>query len=161
MEARRARFEISTRLSAPAERVWAQAVNPEGINHELGPWLKMTMPKGIDPGMTIDEAPLGQTLGRSWILLGGLIPVDYDDLCLVERGPGMRFLERSRLGSASFWQHEREVIPDGSGCRITDGLEVEVRAPLRLLGGHRIAPRVVRVLFGHRHRRLAKRWGRA
>ena len=43
-----ASFEITTRLAAPAEQVWAAAVSEEGINHELGPWLRMTMPKAID-----------------------------------------------------------------------------------------------------------------
>ena len=156
-----ATFAITTRLAAPAEQVWAAAVSEEGINHELGPWLRMTMPKAIDPGMTIDEAPLGEPLGRSWILLRGLIPVDYDDLCLAERGPGMRFLERSQLGSARHWQHERAVLAAGDDeCEITDRLELELRAPLRAIGGTRVAERVVRALFEHRHRRLAARWNR-
>jgi hypothetical protein len=121
----------------------------------------MSMPKGMAEGATIDDLPLGKTVGRSWIRFAG-VPVDYDDLCLVERGPGMRFLERSRLGSASRWQHEREVIATGeTTCEITDRLEIEVRAPLRAIGGARLAPRIVRALFTHRHRRLADRWGRA
>ncbi len=153
-------FEITTRLAAPAEKVWAGAVDPEGINFELGPWVSMTMPKGIEPGMTIDDAPIGEALGRSWIRVLGFLPVDFDDLCLVERGPGMRFLERSKLGSASFWQHEREVVTvDAASCEITDRLEIEVRAPLRVLGGERLAPRIVKALFTHRHKRLAERWG--
>jgi len=157
----RSTFEITTALAAPAESVWAGAVEPDGINHELGPWVGMTMPKGIEPGMTISEAPLGKVLGRSWIRVAG-IPVDYDDLCLVEKGPGMRFLERSKLGSASFWQHEREVVATGeASCEITDRLEIEVREPLRTIGGKRVAPRIVRALFTHRHKRLAERWGRA
>lgn len=155
----RSRFEITTALHAPAAVVWELAVNLEGINHELGPWVSMSMPKGIGPGMTIDDAPLGEPLGRSWIKLAG-VPVDYDDLCLVERGPGMRFLERSKLGSASFWQHEREVVSSGEAtCEITDRLAIELRAPLRAIGGAGMAPRIVRALFRHRHKRLAERWG--
>ena len=155
-----ASFEITTRLAAPADEVWAAALSEEGINYELGPWLKMTMPKSIEPGMTIDDAPLGETLGRSWILLRGLVPVDYDDLRLVERGPGMRFLERSQLGSARHWQHEREVVPIGEdACEIIDRLKLELRAPLRALGATGIAERIVRRLFTHRHRRLRQRWG--
>ncbi|MDQ3729200.1 MAG: hypothetical protein M3355_06375 [Actinomycetota bacterium] len=153
-------FEITTALAAPAERVWAGAVDPDGINFELGPWVSMTMPKGIEPGMTISDAPIGEILGRSWIRVMRFLPVDYDDLCLVERGPGMRFLERSKLGSASSWQHEREVVPTGDAtCEITDRLEIEVRAPLRAIGGSRLAPRIVKALFTHRHNRLAERWG--
>ncbi len=53
------------------------------------------MPAGLQ-GKTIDDVEVGEPLGRSWILLGGLIPVDFDDLRLVELEPGRRFLERSR-----------------------------------------------------------------
>ena len=155
-----ATFEITTRLAAPAESVWAAARTEAGINHELSPWLRMTMPRGLQGGMSIDDAPLGEKLGRSWILLARVVPVDYDDLCLVERGPGMRFLERSQLGSARRWQHEREVRSTADGCAVTDRLEVDLRAPLRAIGGGVLARRIVRVLFTHRHRRLAERWGR-
>lgn len=159
MAAPTASFEITTRLAAPAEQVWTAAISEEGINHELAPWLRMTMPKSID-GMTIEEAPINEKLGRSWILLARFLPVDYDDLRLAERGPGMRFLERSQLGSARHWQHEREVLATGEGtCEITDRLELELRAPLRAIGATRIAERIVRALFTHRHRRLAQRWG--
>ena len=160
MTAPTANFAITTGLDAPADQVWAAALSEEGINYELGPWLRMTMPSSIEPGMTIDDAPIGEALGRSWILLAGFLPVDYDDLCLAERGPGMRFLERSQLGSARHWQHEREVLATGDEtCEITDRLELELRAPLRAIGGTRIAERIVRTLFTHRHRRLRQRWG--
>lgn len=120
----------------------------------------MSMPKGMRPALTIDDLPLGETVGRSWIRVARFLPVDYDDLCLVERGPGMRFLERSKLGTARVWQHEREVISTGEGtCALTDRLAIEVRPALRALGGARLAPRIIKALFTHRHRRLAERWG--
>lgn len=157
-----ATFEITTRLAAPAEQVWEAALSEAGINYELGPWLRMTMPRGLDEGISIEDVPLGEKLGRSWILLARVIPVDYDDLCVVERGPGMRFLERSRLGSARHWQHEREVIALGpASCGVSDRLEIELRAPLRAIGGATIAGRLIRTLFTHRHRRLRERWGGA
>ncbi len=58
-------------LPAAAEDVWARAVTPEGINDELRPLLRMTMPRSLR-GKTISEVPLGEPLGRSWILLFGL-----------------------------------------------------------------------------------------
>jgi len=157
-----ARFEITTRLATSADQVWAAALTPEGINHELGPWLRMTMPKAIAPGMTIEDAPLGETIGRSWILLARVIPVDYDDLTLVERGPGLRFLERSQLASARSWEHEREIVAvSDEKCEITDRVRFEPRAPLRIIGGAAIAARIIARLFGHRHRRLIERYGAA
>ena len=159
MPAPTASFEITTRLGAPAEEVWAAAISEEGVNDELRPWLSMTFPRDLDPETTIEDVPLGEPVGRSWIKLGRLVPVDYDDLCLVERGPGMRFLERSQLGSARHWQHERAVVPTGaSTCEITDRVQIELRAPLRALGGTRVAGRILRALFTHRHRRLRQRW---
>ncbi len=151
-------FEITTALAASAERVWSEAVTFDGVNYELGPRVSMTMPKGVDPASTIDDLRIGEPVGRSWIRVLG-VPLDYDDLCIIERGE-MRFLERSELASASLWQHERMVIPTGDEkCEITDRLEIELRAPLRKVGGARIAPRIVGALFKHRHKRLAERWG--
>ena len=86
----------------------------EGINDELAPILRMTMPPGLR-GKTVDTVEVGAELGRSWILLGGLVPVDYDDLKLVELEPGRRFLERSRTLTFAVWQHERTIEPEGDG----------------------------------------------
>jgi ligand-binding SRPBCC domain-containing protein len=144
----------NTALAAPAERVWERAISPEGINHELGPWLRMTMPRALR-GQTIDDVPIGEPLGRSWILLLGFLPVDYDDLMLAERGPGLRFLERSTMLSMRRWQHEREVKPKGDGCEVTDQLTFELRGPLAIVpGSGRLARAIVGWLFKHRHRRL-------
>ena len=46
-------------LPAAAEAVWARAVTPEGINDELRPLLRMTMPSSLR-GKTISEVPLGE-----------------------------------------------------------------------------------------------------
>ncbi len=154
------RFEITTRLAAPANEVWRAAVSFDGINDEFGPWLRMTRPRSIDPAMTIEDAPLNQELGRSWILFMRLIPVEYDDLMLVERGPAMRFLERSRLGSAKLWEHERQVVAvSDQTAAISDRLSLEPRLPLRVIGGGAIAGWVVGRVFRHRHARLVRRYG--
>ena len=147
----------SSCLPVPAGEVWARAVTEPGINDELWPLLRMTFPRDLR-GLTIDEVEVGAPLGRSWILLGGLVPVDFDDLCLVELEPGRRFLERSRTLSFSVWQHERLVEPNGNGrCRITDRLGFELRSPLaRMPGSARVARRIVAAIFRHRHRRLAR-----
>ena len=148
-------------LPAAAEAVWARAVTPEGINDELRPLLRMTMPSSLR-GKTISEVPLGERLGRSWLLLFGLVPVDYDDLMLAERGPGFRFLERSTMLSMSAWEHERTVKEMGEGCEVTDRLTFQLRRPLAAVpGSARLAGAIVARLFAHRHRRLASYWGRS
>jgi ligand-binding SRPBCC domain-containing protein len=148
-------------LPATAEAVWARAVTPEGINHELRPLLRMTMPRSLR-GKTISDVPLGERLGRSWILLFGLLPIDYDDLRLTEQGPGFRFLERSTMLSMRCWEHERTVSPAGEGCEVTDRLTFQLRRPLAAVpGSGRLARAIVARLFAHRHQRLATYWAEA
>jgi hypothetical protein len=86
--------ERTTALAAPAERVWARVTTFAGVNDELRPWLRMTAPRRLRDA-SLDDVELGRPVCRSWVLLGGVVPVEYDDVTLVERGPGMRFLERS------------------------------------------------------------------
>lgn len=135
--------------------MWERAASSEGINAELRPWLRMTVPRRLR-GMTIDDAPVGEVAGRSWILLFGVLPVEYDDLRLVELEPGRRFLERSAMFTLRTWQHERVVEPvDERSCRLTDRLAFELRRPLAWLpGSARVVEAIVGALFGHRHRQL-------
>ncbi|HUP98921.1 MAG TPA: hypothetical protein VM093_00510 [Aeromicrobium sp.] len=143
----------SSRLTAPADAVWNRVVTPAGINDEFWPWLTMSMPKGSD-GLSIDTLDLGRPLGRAWIRLFGILPVDYDDLTIAELEPGRRFLERSRLFSASRWQHERTVEPiDARTCRVTDRLEFTPRR------GFVIGPVLIALIFRYRHWRLRRRFG--
>jgi hypothetical protein len=149
--------EQSSVVAADADDVWARAISEEGINDELRPILRMTMPAALRD-KTIDDVEVGVPLGRSWILLFGLIPVDFDDLCLAELGPGHRFLERSSMLSMRVWQHERLVEPVGeASSRVTDRLSFELRRPIAWIpGSSRLARAIVAALFGHRHRRLAR-----
>jgi ligand-binding SRPBCC domain-containing protein len=149
-------FEIETDLAAPAEAVWRRVTTQQGINDELLPVLRMTMPRALR-GITIGDAPVGENLGRSWLLIFGLIPVDFDDLTIAELEPGRRFLEQSTMLTQSRWRHERIVESHGSGCRVTDRLGWQGRA--RALGA--LFGLAVPVIFRHRHRRLRRRFGAA
>jgi ligand-binding SRPBCC domain-containing protein len=142
--------EVSTRVGADPARVWDRVASIEGVNHELGPWLRMTAPPGVDQ-IDLDEVPLGKRWFRSRVLLFGVVPVDYDDLTVAELEPGRRFLERSTMFSMRVWQHERVLEPDGDGTFVTDRLTFTPRA----LVSKGVARRVVRAIFRHRHRRLA------
>src|SRR4051794_26882302 len=90
------RGEVITRsrLNAPPARVWEGVASFEGINDEFRPWMKMTAPRAVRErgleGVTLDER-----ICRSWVLLFGVIPFDYDDITLVRLEPGRSFLERS------------------------------------------------------------------
>ncbi len=149
----------SVALAASAIEVWERAVTFAGVNDEFAPLLRMTRPRGA---ATLLAAEPGVPLGRSWLLLGGLVPIDWDDLCLVEIEPPRRFLERSSMATMTSWQHERTVEPLGDGCALTDALRFELRRPLRWTpGADRLAARIVAAVFAHRHRRLVLAHGAA
>lgn len=154
------RFEIKTALAVDADELWEQAVTFEGVNYELGPVLKMTMPPGARGGRTIADMAPGERLGRSWLLLGGVLPVDYDDIGIAELGP-RRFQERSRMLSMSIWEHERVVEAAGErSCTVTDRLGFTLRGPLGRIGAaDSLATLMIGATFRHRHRRLVRRHG--
>jgi hypothetical protein len=147
-------FEIATDLAAPPEAVWQRVTTPEGINDELLPLMRMTTPPALR-GVTIGDVRVGESLGRSWMLLFGLIPVDFDDLTIAELEPGRRFLEASTMLTQSDWRHERIVDARERGCRVTDRLRWRGRVPLFDV----VFGVAVPVLFRHRHRRLRRRFG--
>jgi ligand-binding SRPBCC domain-containing protein len=150
--------ERTSRIDRPAAAVWERVTTPEGIRHELLPILSMTMPPGLR-GRTLEDAPqvLHRPLGKAWLLLFGVIPVDFDDMTLVGFEPGRNFHEVSRMALLPTWEHERTVTPDGdAACVVHDRLTFEPRLA-GLPGVRRVAAAVVGALFSHRHRRLA-RW---
>lgn len=146
----------SSRLAAGQPAVWDRIASFEGINHELGPLMRMTAPRHLS--LEPDSVPLGKPWFRSWVLLFGVIPFDYDHLCIVELEVGSRFLERSTMLSAKVWEHERtlDALP-GGGTRVTDRVAFEPR--IRPIGG--LHERVIRATFRHRHRRLRAFFGAA
>ena len=145
------RFEVSSVVPASPAAVWARVSTIEGINHELMPLAAMTCPArfaGLDPA----TVPLGERLFRSWILLFGVLPVDFDDLTLARVEAGRGFLETSTMLSQRQWVHERILEPVDGGCRVTDRIGFEPRIP----GGARAFLALFRFFFRHRHRRLAQ-----
>jgi len=146
-------FEVSSRLAAPADTVWRHATSIRGVNAELFPLVRMTHPRGLD-SLAERGAPLGTRVFRSWILLFGLVPIDYDDLTFVELGPG-RFLERSPMLTQRLWEHERTVAPSGAGCVVTD----RIRSAPRLGALAPVFAAVFHLAFRLRHLNLRRRFG--
>ncbi|HEX2415280.1 MAG TPA: SRPBCC family protein [Thermoleophilaceae bacterium] len=148
-------IETTSRLNAPAAAVWERVASFAGVNDELRPFLRMTAPGGSDR-IEPSEVVLGERLGRSYMLLFAVLPVDYDDVTLVALEPGRGFHERSSMLSMRTWEHIRTVEPDGPGaCTVTDRVSF---APRLGLPAALFAPLVGRV-FEHRHRRLRMRFG--
>lgn len=150
-----ASFTRSSLLGAPVERVWERISIPDGVNDEFKPFLRMTFPpevRSLDP----DTVPIGERICRSWVLLFGVLPVDYDDLVLVSVDPPRGFHERSTMLTQSRWEHERSLEPLGDGaCRLTDRVEFEPRLGLP----PRLFSPLFRLAFRWRHIRLRKAFG--
>jgi len=143
------RFTVSSIVPASPARVWERITTMEGINHELMPIARMTHPRGmteLDPA----EVPIGRRLFRSWILLFGVLPIDYDDITLLRFTPGVGFAESSPMLSQRRWDHERTLEDAHGACRVTDRVAFAPR--VRLLG--RMLRAVFHQVFLHRHRRL-------
>lgn len=154
MSGRGGAFEVSSVLSAPPEEVWARVSTPAGVNAELGPFFRMTFPEAfarVDPA----TVPLGRRVFRSWILLFGLLPIEYDDIAFEWIEPGRGFRECSTMLSQRRWIHERTIEPAGPGCRVIDRIRFEPRVP----GLVWLFLPILRGIFRHRHRRLREAFG--
>ena len=151
--ARRAGIEISSSLEAAPGEIWNWVVTAEGVNDELRPWLRMTVPGGGD--FDLSSVEIGKPIGRSWVLFLGLIPVDYDAIQLDEIDEGRGFVERSTMLSQRWWEHIRTIRPVDGGAVVTDAIAWEPRLPMP---GAAMRP-LFRAIFGHRHRRLRQRFG--
>lgn len=120
------------------------------------PVMKMTVPRAMR-GRTIGDLVPGDHVGRSWLLLGGVLPFEFDNMTMVQIDPGRRFLERSSMGLIRHWQHERCLAATATGgTLVTDNIEYIMRFPIP--GSARLTGAIVKMLFTHRHRQLARRF---
>lgn len=150
-----AEFEVSSRLHAGVDSVWERIMTAEGINDELMPIVRMTASPQLRR-IAPEDVVVGTRLCRSWILLFGFLPIDYDDIVLERLEPGRGFLERSTMLSQRLWEHERTLERDGDDrCRITDRIRYRPRIPLPA----RWLRPVFQMMFRHRHRRLRRHFG--
>jgi ligand-binding SRPBCC domain-containing protein len=137
-------FRVSSVVRAAPEAVWERATTLAGVNAELWPLARMTGEGTMREG----------ALGRSWVLVAGVLPIDYDDIHLEAVDPGRGFRERSRLGSCGAWHHDRTLIALPDGTRIVDEVAFAPRLPAA--GG--LLAFVFEAVFRWRHRRLRKMW---
>jgi ligand-binding SRPBCC domain-containing protein len=153
-------FSISSRLAASPSDVWASVSTMAGVNAELRPFLKMTCPVR-DGSLDSSIVPIGRRAFRSYLLLFGALPIDYDDITLVRIEPGRGFTEASEMLSLRSWRHERTIEPteDGRGSIVTDRIGFTPRAPVRRL--EPVFKRICEALFRWRHKQLRAKFGEA
>jgi ligand-binding SRPBCC domain-containing protein len=141
-------------LHAPRDEVWAVISTFAGINDEFRPLFRMTAPRRVRrDGLAAVE--VGRRVCRSWVLLFGVLPVDYDDITLARLDPPNGFLERSAMLSQRVWEHERTLEAAGEHCRLSDRVHYEPRLPVP----DALLRALYRFVFRHRHRRLRRRFG--
>ncbi|HWH43465.1 MAG TPA: DCC1-like thiol-disulfide oxidoreductase family protein [Thermoleophilaceae bacterium] len=130
---------------------------PAGVNDEFRPFLRMTFPESVT-SLDPETVPIGERICRSWILLFGVLPVDWDDIVLVAVEPGRGFRERSSMATQHVWEHERTLEPAGRGaCRVSDTVAWEPRLHVPAAAFRPL----FRAAFAWRHHRLRRIFGRA
>jgi ligand-binding SRPBCC domain-containing protein len=149
------RFE--SKLFARPEDLWSWITSAQGITSEIMPFMKMTMPRGLRSLQDFEFVP-GRRLFRSYLLLGGWIPMDYSDLTLLQLKPNEGFIEQSPMASMLLWRHERWIRPDpqseGNSMILVDELTFQPRFAAAIVRFF------VRKLFEHRHQVLRRQFAR-
>lgn len=147
-------------IESPPDLVWQRITSQDGINDEMGPYLKMTMPRSFR-GNSIGDVTPGTRIGKSYLLLFGVIPVGFDDITIARIEPGRMFREESRMTGMRIWVHHRTLEPTngtaGETTIVTDEITVAPRTLLGLIPGSSTLVRtILGHFFAHRHRRLAR-----
>jgi ligand-binding SRPBCC domain-containing protein len=143
-------LDFASRVASPGAAVWVVASTMDGVNAELGPLVRMTVPKGTG-GVIGDGVSF-----TSWLLAFGVVPFDRHSLTVERVIDGGGFDEESTSWLQQRWRHERRITDHGDGtCTIADHLVVVPRIAI----SRSIVATMVGTVFRHRHQRLAKRFG--
>jgi hypothetical protein len=122
------------------------------VNRELAPLFRMTYPPAF-ASVGIDQVPTGR-LFRSWILLLGVLPVEWDDITIVEHLP-CGFQEVSPMLTIREWRHRRKLSDVPGGCRVVDEASFVPRWPA--MGPLLLA--MFLLVFRLRHHNLRRMFG--
>lgn len=145
---------VESRLAADAATVRARVSTMAGVNRELRPIARMTVPPGFSR-IDQNDVPLGQVMLRSWVLLFGFLPYDRHALRLIGLDPGRGFHEESTSWAHKRWTHIRALSPCAGGTLVRDEVSFETRLPF-------LAPLlrpIIAAVFRHRHRVLRRDFG--
>ena len=148
-------LQFQSMLPASREQVWRWITSVDGIRTEMHPILRMTVPKKICQ-LTEGEVKLGAPLFRSFILLFGLLPIDYSDLTLIQLDHGCGFVEQSPMASMALWRHERRI---GHDPTVLDAVILMDRLTFCPRGAGSLVGWFVKRFFEHRHAVLRRHFG--
>lgn len=145
------RFE--SHLRATPEQVWDSITSLAGLTFEMMPLMRLTAPKGFK---TLSDIYPRKTDFRSWVLLFGILPIDYTNLQLKSLTPLKGFVEESNMASMQYWHHERKiVVVSETETSVIDELTFE---PLRF---KKLSGFIIKKFFEHRHSRLTEKFNKA
>jgi ligand-binding SRPBCC domain-containing protein len=144
-------FSVVSEVPAAADTVWERVTTPDGINHEIAPYLKMTVPKAFR-GRSIGDVSPGTHLGKSLLLLFGVIPFGVDDITVAQIEPGRAFREESAMTGMRTWIHHRTLQPLDGKTVVTDTITLATQLPIP--GLTHLLSAILRKFFSHRHQRL-------
>jgi ligand-binding SRPBCC domain-containing protein len=122
-------FRKVSEVLAPVNMVWELVTIQDGINHEMGPYLKMTMPRAFR-GKSIGDVSPGTHIGKSLLLLFGVIPFGYDNITVAQIEPGRMFREESTMTGMRTWIHLRTLEPVDGKTIVTDTITFAPQLPI-------------------------------
>jgi ligand-binding SRPBCC domain-containing protein len=149
-------FRRVSEIDCPIDYAWQLVTTQQGINQEMGPYLKMTMPKQFR-GKSIADVTPGTRIGKSFLLLFKIIPFGFDDITIARIEPGRMFREESVMTGMRVWVHHRTLEPKGDKTVLSDEITLAPQAPLGLIPGWgALLSKILSAFFAHRHRRLSR-----
>ena len=148
-------FTIQSVVNVETNQLWQVLTNMQGVNYELAPFVKMTIPKEYRD-FTIADAPIGEKLFKSVILFFQFIPVDIHHFKLEKVVPNERFEENSSSLMHYFWKHTRILTTIDKGTLVKDTIQFYPRLPLI---GFFLKP-IYQLVFKNRHQRLKKKYNK-
>lgn len=120
---------ITSDLAVGLDEVVAVAFTLDGVNAELGPWVRMTGGREVgDLRARAEGRAPGTVLVRSWLLGLGVVPIDRHALVverIIDTADEQGFDERSSSWLHRRWNHDRRIRHEGVGCTVTDHVRAE------------------------------------
>ena len=143
---------FESELSTSSDKIWESITSVKSIRKEIQPFFTMTAPQHIKSLGDIKLA-LGKPLFRSYVLLLGIIPIDYSDMTLLELEEKLGFVEQSPMKSMKLWRHERSIKPHHSKPDTVILIDKLIFQPRR---AKILVKKFIEVVFTHRHKVLKK-----
>lgn len=147
-------FMFETPLDAKVELLSQDLLNMKGVNYELSPIVRMTVPRDW-AYERLSNWPVDKELFVSVVLLLGVLPVDLHFFRMSEAGC-YGFQENSASLMNRTWMHNRRIEAIGGASKVIDIVEYQSRMPFLAV----VMMPLYKFIFAHRHAKLVAKYGR-